>query len=259
MNILTKILNDKRVEIDGRIAAVSTEAMREAALAVPTRPSMASALDAAPMGLIAEVKYRSPSAGVIRDPFEPGSIAQSYEAGGAHACSVLVDHAYFGGGEAFFQEVRGAVELPLLYKEFVVDPWQVWHARQIGASAVLLIAAALEEAEAALLMDLCAEAGLEVLFEVHDADEMAMARRLRPKMCGINNRNLKTFVTTLDTTRDLREQAPDGSLLISESGIRTNEDVQLLASWDIDGILVGEHLLRKPELADAVRDLLGTA
>lgn len=259
MNILSSILADKRSAVAEKKAACSLSSLREQADSLPPPPKMVEALAAAPIGLIAEVKHRSPSAGVIRSPFVPAEIAQAYEVGGAHALSVLMDEPYFGGGEAHFREARAAVALPMLYKEFVVDAWQVWHARLLGASTVLLIASALKEREAAFLMETCSEAGLEVLFEVHDAEEMEVARRLNPGMVGINNRNLKTFVTTLETTRMLQDRAPEGALLISESGIRTHDDVARLQSWGIDGLLVGEHLLREENLSGAVRHLLGTA
>ncbi|MFT5124322.1 MAG: indole-3-glycerol phosphate synthase [Kiritimatiellia bacterium] len=255
-NILAEIVAHKQQELCGQKALRSLDMIKDAALSVPLRPSFSAALRSAPMGLIAEVKRRSPSAGLIREPFDPAAIAGAYQAGGAQAISCLMDAHYFGGGAADFRAVREAVSLPMLYKEFVVDPWQVYHARERGASAVLLIAAALPEAELATLNQLVDQVGLEVLFEVHDADEMAMARRLGARIVGINNRNLKTFETTLDTTIALREQAPEGCLLISESGIRTAHDVVMLHQAGIQGILVGEHLLRKDDLTAAVRELM---
>ena len=152
-----------------------------------------------------------------------------------------------------------AVDLPMLFKEFVVDPWQVWQARELGASAVLLIAAALPEAELASLMDTCREAGLEVLFEVHDGDELDVGLRLQAPILGINNRNLKTFHTTLDTTLSLRERVPEEVLLVSESGIRDANDIARLQAANIHAVLVGEHLLRKDDVAEAVRALMGGA
>jgi indole-3-glycerol phosphate synthase len=255
VNILERIIADKRVEIAGRKKALPVEELK--ALTVPPPPPFAEALRNAPIGLIAEVKHRSPSAGVIRTPFEPAAIARAYERGGAHALSVLMDGKYFGGGEAHFREVRAAVSLPMLYKEFVVDAWQIWHARSLGASAVLLIAAALPEVELAALIGEAGAAGLEVLFEVHDAHELATALHLGVKLVGINNRNLKTFVTRLETTLELLPQIPKDVTLISESGIRTNDDVRRLQEAGAHGILVGEHLLRKAELDHAVRELLG--
>lgn len=257
MNLLEEIVDNKRGEVITRQAQRPLNDLKAAARDVALRPKFSEALRSAPIGLIAEVKRRSPSAGAIRDPFDPCAIGKAYQAGGAQAISCLMDNKYFGGGEDDFRAVRSAIDLPMLYKEFVVDPWQVWHAREVGASAVLLIAAALAEADLAGLKEEVCAAGLEVLFEVHDEEEMALATRLECEMVGINNRNLKTFETTLETTLRLRDQAPEHAVVISESGIRNAEDVSLLKSEGIDGILVGEHLLRREDLKTAVHDLMG--
>lgn len=256
MNILNEIVREKRLEIKGKMESIPVESMRKQACKTPNPPTFAAALRSAPIGLIAEVKHRSPSAGVIRDPFSPSDIAMAYEAGGAQAVSVLMDVPYFGGGEAHFSEVRKAVDLPILYKEFVVDAWQVWHARSLGASAVLLIAAVLSDEEIMQLSTVAIEAGVEVLLEVHDEKELQRALALEAPLIGINNRNLKTFETRLEHTLELLPQVPDSVTLISESGIRTSEDVQLLKDAGVSGVLVGEHLLRKPDLEKAVRELM---
>lgn len=259
MNLLNKILSDKAREIAVRKKLVSLRTVQAAAaLAKPPR-SFVRALQSRPMSLIAEVKRRSPSVGVIRTPFDPATIARAYEAGGAQALSVLMDEKYFGGGAGDFAEVRAAVKLPLLYKEFVVDPWQVWHARSLGASAVLLIVAALERRKLRSLMGLITELEMEPLVEVHDAPEFDVAVDLGVRCLGVNNRNLKTFVTSLDTTFALAERAPRGTLLISESGIRTADDVVRLQAAGARGVLVGEHLLRKRNLKQAVGSLMGRA
>ena len=257
MNLLNQILAHKRGEIDARAAARPSALLRMEAEKRPAPPPFAAALRAAPVGLIAEDKHRSPSAGVIRAPWDPAAIARDYETGGAHALSVLVDEHYFGGGESAFTAVREAVALPLLYKEFVIDPWQVWHARKIGASAVLLIAAALTDDEAAGLMRECAAAGLEVLLEVHDEEEMRRAAALGATLIGVNNRDLRTFRTTLDTSFRLRELAPASCTFVSESGIRDADDVRSLREAGVHAVLVGEHLLRKPDLVAATRALMG--
>lgn len=256
MNILDEIVATKRKDLQARIESMSTPELRERALTRSLPPAFAKALTRAPIGLISEVKRRSPSAGIIRDPFDPPAIAKAYEAAGANAVSVLMDEPYFGGGEADFQAVRSAVGLPMLYKEFVVDPWQIWHARELGASAVLLIAAVLGDRDWDLLAGLAAEAGLEVLLEVHDASEFARAVSHGASLIGINNRNLKTFETRLEHTLELMPQVPAGVTLISESGIRDASDVKRLREAGVHGILVGEHLLRKPDLEQAVRDLM---
>jgi indole-3-glycerol phosphate synthase len=256
MNILDRILADKRREIGQRRLSQPPELLRERALSRPVPPAFAPCLGTVPMALIAEVKRKSPSAGPIREPFDPPGIARAYEAAGAHAVSVLMDGPYFGGGEGDFRSVRAAIALPLLYKEFVVDPWQIWHARELGASLVLLIAAALPPAELQSLMSLAAEAGLEVLFEVHDAEELAVARDLGVRLLGINNRNLKTFVTRLETTLELMDGVPAGVRVISESGIRSHADLQRLRAAGVSGVLVGEQLLRQPDVLAAARTLL---
>jgi len=256
MSILDDILADKRVEIERRKALQPTAKLRVLAWASPFAPDFSAALRAAPVGLIAEVKRRSPSAGDIRRPFDPAAIARAYEAAGAQAISCLMDAKYFGGGDEQFQAVRAAVKLPVLYKEFVVDEWQIWHARVLGASAVLLIAAALDDAELKHLLNLCQQAGLAALLEVHDAGEMRRAAASGAQLIGINNRNLKTFQTTLETTFQLKQLAPPGALLVSESGIQTADDVRRLRAAGIGAVLVGESLLRQPDLQEAVRRLM---
>ena len=250
-SILSRIVEDKRREVEVRKAAQPLPAQKT------TGPDFLSALRAAPMGLIAEVKHKSPSAGVIRNPFSPTDIARAYERAGAQALSVLMDEPYFGGGEAHFKEARAAVRLPMLYKEFVVDPWQVRHAAALGASAVLLIASVLSSDELREFMTLCARAGLAALVEVHDEEEMRTAVELRCPCIGVNNRNLKTFVTTLETTVRLARLAPRDALLVSESGIRSFEDVEKVRRAGAQAVLVGEHLLRQPDLEGAVRGLMG--
>jgi len=256
MNILDEILADKRMEIAERKAQQQTAKMRILGWASPFAPDFGAALRAAPLALIAEVKRRSPSAGAFREPFDPAAIARAYAAAGAQAISCLMDTKYFGGGDAQFKAVRAAVQLPILYKEFVVDEWQIWHARVLGASAVLLIAAALDDADLAHLLEICRQAGLEALLEVHNAEEMRRAAASGAKVIGINNRNLATFQTTLETTFQLKQLAPPDCLLVSESGIHTAADIQRLRAAGIGAALVGESLLRQPDLQEAVRRLM---
>jgi indole-3-glycerol phosphate synthase len=256
MSILDDIMADKRLEIAQRKITQPLAQLRAQAEAAPLPPSFSAALRSVPMALIAEVKRRSPSAGTIREPFDPAAIAQAYEKGGAQAISSLMDAKYFGGGEEQFRAVRSTVKLPLLYKEFVVDEWQIWHARALGASAVLLIAAALADAELLHLLDVCRTAGVEPLLEVHDADEMCRAAVSGAQLIGINNRDLRTFKTTLETTFRLKALAPAHCTLISESGIHTAADVHHLRTAGIQAVLVGESLLRQPDLQAAVRQLL---
>ena len=255
MNILQEILDAKRVEISNRLTLTPVESLRHEAETVGPAPSFGRVFQDKGMGIIAEVKRRSPSAGTIREPFEPARIAKSYRAGGAGAISVLMDETYFGGGEDSFREVRNAVDLPLLYKEFVIDPWQIWHARVLGASAVLLIAAALSDNELKDLAEEAKQAKLDVLLEVHDRAELDRAIALKAPIIGINNRDLKTFHTTLDTTMELAGHVPGDTVLISESGIRSAEDLRRLSNAGVRGVLVGEHLLRHLDVEDALRSL----
>ncbi len=256
MNILEQIVVDKRIEVEQKKKALPMEVLRTQMGTVPERPDFVQALHAAPMGLIAEVKRRSPSAGVIRDPFDPTVIAKEYEANGASAISCLMDYTYFGGGAADFSEVRNAVALPMLYKEFVVDPWQIVHAKTMGASAVLLIVGVLSDRELLSFMKEIQSLELQPLIEVHDREEMQRAIDVGADCIGINNRNLKTFVTTLETTYELKAMAPVDCTLVSESGIKTPEDVAGLKAAGVQAILVGESLLRETSPGAAAKRLL---
>ena len=257
MNILEQIIADKRIEIGDRKTQLPMQELQARLETVEVRPDFVTALHSAPMGLIAEIKRRSPSAGVIRDPFDPILIARDYEANGASAISCLMDEKYFGGGAEDFSDVRCAVALPMLYKEFVVDSWQIVHAKTMGASAVLLIVGALLDAELVSFIKESHALGLQPLVEVHDREEMQRAIDAGSDCIGINNRNLKTFVTTLETTFNLATIAPPNCTLVSESGIRTPEDVVQLRDAGASAILVGESLLRKTSPGRAAADLMG--
>ncbi len=246
MNILEQIIANKRIEVAERKKFQSVESLQAQIPEVGSRPDFVAALRGAPIGLIAEVKRRSPSAGMIREPFDPAGIAREYEASGAQAISCLMDGKYFGGGSADFSEVRNAVALPMLYKEFVIDPWQIVHAKTMGASAVLLIVGALTDGELSSFIRKIQALELQPLVEVHDRGEMQRAIDAGADCIGINNRNLKTFSTTLDTTYELKEMAPPECTLVSESGIKTPENVARLKEAGIHAVLVGESLLREP-------------
>jgi indole-3-glycerol phosphate synthase len=247
MNILDQIIENKRAEIAERKSLCSLAELQAGLSEAEPRPDFRKAIRSVPMGLIAEVKRRSPSAGLIRDPFDPVDIAMSYADNRASAVSCLMDQKYFGGGDADFSAVRNAIDLPMLYKEFVVDSWQIVHAKVMGASAVLLIAGALSDGELQSFMEEIRSLDLLPLVEVHDREEMQRGIQAGADCIGINNRNLKTFATTLDTTYELAAMAPDGSTLISESGIKTPEDVVLLRQAGAHAILVGESLLSAPD------------
>ena len=256
MNILEQICADKRLEIEERKQTVSRADLQAQLPTLGKRPDFVQSLRSTPMGLIAEVKRKSPSAGLIREPFNPSGIAQGYEANGASAISCLMDHKYFGGGAEDFSEVRNAIEIPMLYKEFVIDSWQITHAKTMGASAVLLIVGALTDAELVSFIKEIQTLELQPLVEVHDREEMRRAIDAGSDCIGINNRNLKTFVTTLDTTFELAAMAPSGCTLVSESGIKTPEDVVQLKEAGAHAILVGESLLREPDPGLAAKQLL---
>ena len=246
MTILDEILAHKRLEVAGRKAALPEPPPRPG-----TPPPFEAALRSEPFAIVAEVKRRSPSAGALREPFDPAAIARAYAEGGAAAVSVLVDERFFGGGDAPFAEVRAAVALPLLYKEFVVDEWQIRHARMLGASAVLLLASALSDEDLRAFRAAIEAAGMAALVEVHNAGEMARAARCGARVIGINNRDLRTFRTDLAVTERLAGLAPSGALLVSESGIRNAADAARVRAAGARAALVGEHLLRQADLAAA--------
>ncbi|AKG35407.1 indole-3-glycerol phosphate synthase TrpC [Paenibacillus durus] len=214
------------------------------------------------MGLIAEVKKASPSKGLIRADFDPVQIAKAYEAGGADCLSVLTDSQYFQGSGEYLRQVREAVALPLLRKDFIIDEKQIYEARLLGADAVLLIAAILTPAALSSLSDTAAGLGLDVLIEVHDRGELEAVldtgrAELPHVLLGINNRNLRTFETALATTAELAALAPKGVPLISESGIAGPEDIAYLQTTGAEGVLVGEYFMRQQDVEKAVGKLLG--
>ena len=256
MNILARIVENKKKELVFFKSRCSENILKPMARKLATRPDFLQSLRSVPMGLIAEVKRRSPSAGSIRENFDPAEIARAYELAGAQAISVLMDQKFFGGGAEDFRAVRQAVSLPLLYKEFVVDPWQVWHAASLGASAVLLIAAVLDDRNLESLAACCREAGLEPLVEVHDEKEMGRVAALGVRCIGVNNRDLRTFKVSIRTTLRLKALAPKDCTLISESGIRSAEDVAKLKAGGVHAILVGEHLLRQADVAMGIQKLM---
>ena len=206
--------------------------------------------------LIAEVKKASPSKGLIRADFDPAAHARAYAAGGATCLSVLTDAPYFQGHEDYLVAARGACALPVLRKDFMIDPWQVAEARAIGADAILIIVAALDDACMAEIEAAALERGMDVLVEVHDEHEMARAARLRTRLIGINNRDLTRFVTDLAVTERLAVLAPEGAMLVSESGISRHADLLRLQAHGVNSFLVGESLMRQVDVASATRALL---
>ena len=262
--ILDSILRRKGEEVAERRMRVPEAELRARAATMPASRGFAAALDArvaaGDAAVIAEVKKASPSKGVIRADFDPAAIARSYEAGGAACLSVLTDADFFQGSEAFLQQARDACALPVLRKDFTVDPYQVVEARAIGADCILLIVAALDDAR---LHDLAAQAmalGMDVLVESHDAAELERALRVpavagRAPLMGVNNRDLRTFEVSLDTSIRLHATLPPGRRLVSESGIATPGDVRRLREAGIDAFLVGEAFMREDEPGAALRRL----
>jgi len=250
-DILQRIIARKHEEIAVRQAAVPLAELRARVADLPPTRGFAAAIDAriaeGHAAVIAEIKKASPSKGVIRADFDPARLAQSYARHGAACLSVLTDIDFFQGNDADLQTARAACPLPVLRKDFTVAAYQVWEARALGADCILLIVAALEDACLAKLAGLAAEIGLDVLIEVHDADELHRALRVPAPLLGINNRNLRTFATTLDTTLSLRDQVPAGRRLVTESGIHTLDDVARMRAAGIEAFLVGESLLRQPD------------
>lgn len=250
-DILERILEHKRIEVADTLRGRTFEPVNR------PRPDFKAALRASPIGLIAEVKRRSPSAGDIREPFDPAAIASAYEQAGAQAISTLMDASFFGGGEDSFRAVGEATSLPLLYKEFVVDPVQVEQAAALGASAVLLIVAALDRDTLAGLQERIRALEMTALVEVHDEHELRVAVAIGADCIGVNNRDLKTFTTSIETTFRLLPMMPRDALIVSESGIRTADNIRRLREAGVQAVLVGESLLRQDDLVSAVRSLMG--
>ena len=265
-NILQDILETKRKEVEQLRRTCDLETIKSRAAAAPRARNFFSAVTGKPrrlLNLIAEVKKASPSAGVIREDFDPVRIARQYAAAGADALSVLTDEPYFQGHLDDLTAVRQAVDLPVLRKDFIIDPYQVYQSRAAGADAILLIAAALPAGVLNDLMILATELRMTVLVEVHGADELMLVRSMigfphaAYSLLGINNRDLSTFKVDLGTTIRLAEMALEGTPIVSESGIKTRGDVRRLKAAGVKAILVGEALMRRQDIAAGIEELLG--
>jgi indole-3-glycerol phosphate synthase len=258
--ILDRIVQTKHAEVEQLKARVSlSEFDKQIAMLPKTRGFETRLLDSPKraLGLIAEVKKASPSKGLIRADFNPVEIAKGYEQAGADCLSVLTDVAYFQGSNTYLTDVHTNVSLPVIRKDFIIDPYQIYEARAIGADAILLIVAILEKKKLAALLQEAKDLGLDVLVEVHDRKELETALELNHRLIGVNNRDLKTFHTDLKTTEELMKYVPSSIRLISESGIHTVEDVAYLTRIGAGGLLIGESFMRKANVTDAVNELLG--
>ena len=260
-DILSRILARKREELEAaRAATPLAEMQRRAAAAPPPRDflgALRAKIAAGQPAVIAEVKRASPSKGVLRADFDPAAIAKSYEAGGAACLSVLTDRDFFQGAHEHLAQARAACALPVLRKDFITEPYQVFEARALGADCILLIAAALARQDMQGLEASARALGMAVLVEVHDARELEAALALDTQLLGINNRNLRSFETRLETTLELLAQVPPGKTVVTESGILAPADVARMRARGVNAFLVGEAFMRAPDPGVALRQLFG--
>ena len=260
-DILARILERKRREIAEGVREVPFEDIRRRAAEAPPPRGFHAALEArigqGRSAVIAEIKRASPSRGIIRRDFEPPRIAAQYERGGAAALSVLTDRGFFQGNPEHLQAARAATDLPVLRKDFLIDPWQLHEARAMGADCVLLIVAALDDGTLRTLAELAGELGLDTLVEVHDETELDRALRIPSPLIGINNRDLRTFETNLATTERLAARVPADRLTVTESGIASREDIARLRAHGVRAFLVGEAFMSVPDPGEQLAALLG--
>ena len=262
-DILKKIIHRKAEEVTARAEQKSLRELA-AGLEGADRPrgfieAIQHKINLGQAAVICEIKKASPSQGVIRDPFYPAEIARSYEQGGAACLSVLTDIDFFQGSDAYLQEARNACSLPVIRKDFIIDPYQVYEARAIGADCILLITTCLGDAQLRELTDLAHHLELDVLTEVHDAEELERALAVGGKLIGINNRNLRTFEVDLQTTISLLDKIPADRIVVTESGIHSAEDVALMRQNSVNTFLVGETFMRADDPGEKLAELFGTS
>lgn len=259
-DVLTKICNEKREHVAAcKAAHPLSELEAQAKSASATRGFVATLqtkMAAGGFGLIAELKKASPSKGLIREDFDPPSLAKAYEDGGAACLSVLTDIPYFQGDDAYMIAARAAVALPVLRKDFMVDPYQIVESRSLGADCILLIMAALDDAEARDLEAAAMAYGMDVLVEVHNANELERALKLKSPLLGVNNRNLKTLAVDIATTEELSKNVPSDKIMVCESGLFERNDLERMAAVGANCFLIGESLMRQSDVAAATRALL---
>jgi indole-3-glycerol phosphate synthase len=257
LSVLDRIVAVKRTEVEAARRAVPQEDMERRAQAAAAPRAFAEAVRARKPAVIAEAKRASPSRGVLRAGFDAAAIARGYEAAGAACISVLTDHEFFQGSPADLAAARGACALPVLRKDFMLEPYQVLESRAMGADCILLIAACLEKSEMRSLEEIAHALGMSVLVEVHDAGELDAALELKTPLIGINNRNLRTFETRLETTLELLPRIPAGRTVVTESGILSRADVTRMREHGVEAFLVGEAFMRAADPGAALRDLFG--
>lgn len=259
-DVLQKILARKQQEIAERSAKVSLQDLIKQAASASAPRGFVNAINktiaAGQTAVIAEVKKASPSKGLLRENFQPAEIAASYQAGGATCLSVLTDKDFFQGDERYLQQARAACSLPILRKDFIVAPYQVYEARVIDADCILLIVSALNDKALAELHELATKLGMDVLVEVHDAEELQRALKLDLSLVGINNRNLRTFETSLQTTVGLLADIPEGVTVVSESGIHKVADIAMLKAHNVNTFLIGEAFMRQENPGAALQQLI---
>ena len=260
-DILQKITATKLEEVQHLKSRKSLEAVREDAWSrVLTRDfegALRAKVSQGKSGVIAEVKKASPSKGILRDPFFPADIAQSYAEHGAACLSVLTDQVYFQGAVDYLKQARASCDLPVLRKDFLVDPYQVYESRVMGADCILLIVSCLSDPQLQEFEAIARSLDMAVLVEVHDEEEMERALKLKTALIGVNNRDLKTFQVSLETTLNLKKMIPDGKLLVTESGISSVEDVKMLREQGVNAFLVGEAFMRAKEPGEALAAMFG--
>lgn len=258
-DILQRILVRKAEEVQAAKQHLDLETVYgQAREAAPVRGfvgALRAKVDQGQAAVIAEIKKASPSKGVLREHFEPAAIAASYANNGAACLSVLTDRDFFQGSADYLRQARAACELPVLRKDFMIDPYQVYEARAMGADCILLIVAALDDVQMSALAGAAQEMGMDVLVEVHDGDELERALKLPLPLIGINNRNLRTFETRLQTTLDLLERIPEDRLVVTESGILNRDDVAFMREHGVHAFLVGEAFMKAPDPGGRLKDL----
>jgi indole-3-glycerol phosphate synthase len=261
-DILKKIIKRKEQEIDSRVKTNPIEQVIELAKeASPVRgfvDSMKARIANSEPAIIAEIKKASPSKGLIREDFHPAEIAKSYEEGGASCISVLTDIDFFKGNDIYLKQARAACKLPVIRKDFIIDPYQVYESRAMGADCILLIVSVLDNMKLNQLYSLARALGMDVLIEVHDEEELLRSLPLGADLVGINNRNLRNFDTSLHKTIDLLPQIPEGRIVVTESGIHNSEDVTLMRENDVNAFLVGEAFMRADDPGKALKKLFFT-